>query len=120
MWARVVEIMLGFWLMASPFILRFAERETGNLLNDLFCGLIVMTLGFLSFWDKTGWAHFLTIAVALWLIGFGYVAGHPAPPAAQNQILVGILLGMFAVIPNKTNELPASWGKFYKSTDKLN
>jgi len=109
MWARVVEIMLGFWLMASPFIFRFG----GSPANDLLCGLLVVIFGFLSYWNRANWTHFLTLLVAAWLIVFGYLAGLPAPPSAQNQIIVGLLLGMFAIIPNKTNEMPEAWRKFY-------
>ncbi len=108
MWARVVEIMLGFWLLASPFIFR-----GGILASDLLYGLLVIVFSFLSYWNRTRWAHFLTLFVALWLIILGYTAGHPAPASAQNQIIVGLLVGMFAIIPNRTNELPEAWRKFY-------
>lgn len=115
MWSRVVEIMLGFWLMASPFIFGF-----GSLINDLLCGIVIVVFGFLSFWNRTGWAHFLILLVAVWLIAFGYSTGHPAPPSAQNQIIVGLLLGMFAIIPNNANEMPDAWRMFYdeKKYDK--
>lgn len=107
--------MLGFWLMASPFIFRVSEIT--SVANDLLCGLAVTVLGFLSFWSRTSLAHFLTLIVALWLIVFGYIAGHPAPPSAQNQIVVGVLLGMFAIIPNRANEMPAAWKRFYKDNN---
>ena len=106
-------MMLGFWLLASPFVFRFAETDGSSLANDLLCGLVILVFGFLSFWNRTGWAHFLILPVAAWLIIFGYLAGHPAPPSAQNQIIVGLLLAMFAIIPNKTNEMPEAWRKFY-------
>lgn len=105
--------MLGFWLMASPLVFRFAETGGGGLANDLLCGLLVIIFGFLSFWNRTRRARFLIFIVAFWLIISGYLAGHPAPPAAQNQIVVGLLLAMFAVIPNRTNEMPEAWRKFY-------
>lgn len=113
MWARVVEIMLGFWLMASPFIFRFSATDGGSSVNELSSGLLVAICGLLSFWHRTHWAHLLILAIALWLIVSGFLAGHPAPPAAQNEIIVGILLGMLAIIPNRANELPTSWEKFY-------
>jgi hypothetical protein len=116
MWARVIEIMLGFWLLASPFIFRF--DETKNLANDLSCGLAVIVFGFLSHWRRAEWAHFLTLAVALWLVVFGFRAGYPAPPSAQNQIILGLLVGMLAVIPNRTNEIPAAWRDFYDRKSK--
>lgn len=120
MWARIVEIILGFWLVASPFIFPIAASDRASFINYLLCSAAVIGFGLLSFWDRTKWTHFLTLLVALWLIGFGYSAGYPSPPTAQNQIVVGVLLGMFAIIPNRTNEMPAAWRKFYeeKNYDK--
>ena len=109
MWARLIEILLGLWLMASPFVF----RSGGSLTNDVLCGLSVVILGFLSFWNRTAQAHYLSLLVAGWLIGFGYLAGYPAPVSAQNHIIAGLLLGMFAIIPNDVNELPAAWRRFY-------
>ena len=102
--------MLAFWLMASPFIFK---SGSAGLANDLFLGLLIAIFCFLSFWNRTGWAHFLTLAAALWLMVFGYAAGHPAPPEAQNRIIVGLLLAMFAIIPNHIDEIPRSWQRFY-------
>lgn len=113
MWARVVEIMAGFWLLMSLFVFSSGEIGNSGLANYLLCGLLVIVFGFLSYWKRTRRAHFLTLIVALWLIISGYLTGHPAPPSAQNQIIVGILLGMFAIIPNRANEMPEAWQKFY-------
>jgi hypothetical protein len=113
MWSRVIEIMLGFWLLASPFIFGFAEYETKVLASDLLCGLLVIVSGFLSYLNRTKQTHFLTLIIAFGLIIFGYSAGYPAPPPAQNHIIVGLLLAMFAIIPSRTNELPEAWRKFY-------
>lgn len=117
MWARVVEIALGFWLMMSRFVFRHEAPESSFLTNDLICGFIVITLGFMSFWHKTGWAHFLTAAVAVWLIVYGYLLGYPSPPNAQNQIVTGLLLLVFAIIPNDIDEMPDSWQNFYAEND---
>lgn len=105
--------MLGFWLIMSRFVFRHDAAEGWFLTNDLLSGFAVMILGFLSFWQKTYWAHFLILAVALWLIVYGYLTGYPSPPAAQNQIVTGLLLAMLAIIPNDIDELPESWKKFY-------
>ncbi len=101
--------MLGLWLMASPFIF----RSSGSMVNEMLCGSLVLIFGFLSFWNRTRWAHFMILIVGLWLVISGYAAGHPAPPQSQNEIIVGLVLGMFAIIPNRANEIPAAWRKFY-------
>lgn len=113
MWARVVEIMFGFWLIVSRFVFRHDAAEGSFLTNDLLCGFAVMILGFASFWQKTWWAHFLILLVALWLIIYGYSMGYPSPPTAQNQIVTGLLLAVFAIIPNDIDEVPDAWKKFY-------
>lgn len=112
MWARVIEIMLGCWLAVSPFVFRHAADEKVLWLNDLFSALAVIILALISFWPPLRYAHVAIVLVALWLIGVGFWASSaPAPPALQNDILVGLLLLMFAIIPNQANLPPPAWRK---------
>lgn len=113
MWPRVVELMLGVWLAISPFIFRHAPEDLFLWVNDLSCGLLVITCSCLSFWEPARHARFTTLVAALWLVSSAYVSGgHPAPPASQNELLVGLLLAMFAIIPNEAGEPPRSWRRF--------
>jgi hypothetical protein len=112
MWARVVEVTIGCWLAMSPFIFRHPADERALWANDLLCAFGVVALALLSFWRPLQYAHFAIIAVAFWLIGFGYLhRPHPAPPALQNDVLVGWVLVMFAIIPNDANLPPRPWRK---------
>ena len=111
MWSRVVEIMLGCWLLISPFIFQHESGQVALWANDLGCGTAVILFALFSYWHPTRHAHVATMAVALWLIGFAYWHGFgSAPPASQNHVILGMLLGMFAVIPNEaTRPAPAAW-----------
>jgi hypothetical protein len=114
MWARVVEVMLGCWLAVSPFIFRHAADERWLWANDFASAFAVVTLALLSFWRPLRHAHLAIGAVGLWLMGFGYFASpHPLAPALQNDLLVGLLLAMFAIIPNEANRPPQAWREFY-------
>jgi 4-amino-4-deoxy-L-arabinose transferase-like glycosyltransferase len=113
MWPRIIEIVLACWLMASPFIFRLSADET-SLAGWFLAGLGVMVLSFFSYWDRTHRAYLLNLVIAGGLIVSGYVAGHPASPSAQNQIVVGLLLAMFAIIPNGADEIPRAWKVFYE------
>ena len=109
MWPRVVELMLGLWLLASPFI--FQHGDAGALWkNDLACGFLVITFSCMSFAKKLRRAHLATLGLGLWLASFGYFyAPHPLPGAAQNAIVVGLLLVMIGVVPSEASTPPRGW-----------
>ena len=110
MWARVCELMLGVWLMLSPFIFRGTDELEQLFWIHLGAGAAVVIFSLLSFWRPAGWAHFLTAALAVGLGTFAYFAfDRPGPPAAQNAIAVALLLMMFAIVPNEATLPPESW-----------
>jgi hypothetical protein len=119
MWARVVEVMLGCWLAISPFIFRHSVDERWLWVNDLGSAFAVVMFSLLSFWRPLRHAHWGIAVVGLWLMGFGYFASpHPLPAALQNDLLVGLLLVMFAIIPNEASLPPRRWREFYEQSDK--
>jgi hypothetical protein len=101
--------MLGLWLIVSPFIFRHGPDDSGHWTMDLATGFAVMVLSFLSYSKRYGYAHFITLLVGLFLIGFGYAFSHPRPPAAQNEIVIGLLLAMMAIIPNGADLPPEDY-----------
>lgn len=113
MWARVVEVMLGCWLAISPFIFNHPVEKSAWWMNDLSCGFAVNVLALLSSWHPMRYAHLALVLVALWLIGFGYLAApYPTPPALQNDLILGLLVLMFAIIPNDASHPPQKWRDF--------
>lgn len=114
MWARVVEIILGCWLILSPFIFGHSGDQKALWLNDILSGLTVVAMAAASFSRTLRHTHLAICGIALWLMGFGYLAsGYPAPPALQNDLLVGLLLLMFAIIPNEAFLPPRPWQNLF-------
>ena len=110
MWPRVVEVMLGAWLVISPFVFRGTADLERYTVNFVVSGSVVTVASLLAFWRPAGWARFVTLLAALWLTGHGYFAAvRPGPPAAQNEIVIGLLLLIFAILPNETNRPPVPW-----------
>lgn len=113
MWARVIEVMLGCWLAMSPFIFRHPAEDKVLWSNDLISATAVIVLSVVSFWPPLRFAHVANSAIALWLIAFGFWASpYPTPPALQNDIAVGLLLLMFAIVPNEAARPPRPWRDF--------
>jgi hypothetical protein len=115
MWPRVVEAMLGLWLMASPFIFRQPAESGGFPWFDVLCGLAILVLSLASFSEWFGWAHLLTVAVGCSLMGLNYFSATPQAGPAQNQMVVGLLLAMLAIIPNDASLPPHGWRARWES-----
>jgi len=119
MWARVVEVMLGCWLAVSPFVFRHSSEDRVLWFNDLFSALGIIVLALVSFWPPMQFAHVANFAIGLWLIAFGFLASpYPTPPALQNDIVVGLLLLMLAIIPNHATRPPQPWHDFLVTPSK--
>lgn len=112
MWPRVVELMLGVWLVISPFVFRGTPELDRYVANDIACGTLVIVASLFCFWHPARRAHLVTLAISVWLAGYGYFsAPRPGPPAAQNEIIVGLLLLLFAILPSEATRPPESWRK---------
>ena len=109
MWARVVEVMLGCWLAVSPFVFRHGADDRLLWFSDLLSAFVVVVLALVSFWPPLRFAHLAIAAVGLWLIALGFLAPYPTAPAFQNDIVVGLLLLIFAIVPNEANQPPKPW-----------
>lgn len=110
MWPRVIEGMLGCWMLVTPFVFRGTPSLDDYATIALISGGLLILTSLLSFWHRTSFARFGTLAVAFWLAGHGYLsAPRPGPPGAQNELTIGVLLLLFAVLPNETNRPPEAW-----------
>lgn len=118
MWARVVEAMIGCWLAMSPFIFAHPADREALWINDLACAFAVVVLALASYARSFRQAHLGILAVGLWLTGFGYffAAGTPQP-ALQNDLVVGLLLLMVAIIPNYASLPPRGWMEYFEQAE---
>ena len=109
MWPRVVEVMLGAWLVITPIVFRGTESIPAYTTNAVVSGTIVIVASTMAFWHRTGWMRFVTLATACWLAGHGYFSAvRPGPPAAQNELTLGLVLLLFAILPNDVNRPPST------------
>jgi hypothetical protein len=109
-WARVVEFMFGCWLAISPFVFAHALDQSALWATDWIAGALVITFALLSYWHPTRHAHLLTAVVACGLVLLGRFSSAEAPsPAQQNQIVVGLTLVMFVIVPNQASLPPTAW-----------
>lgn len=110
MWPRVVELMLACWLLMTPLVFRGTPALGEYAPSTVVSGAIIAVTALLSLAPSLRSARFATLAVAVWLAAHGYFfALRPGPPAAQNELVVGLILMLFGVLPNHINQPPLPW-----------
>lgn len=112
MWPRLVEGALGVWLLVSPWVLGTPEaallRAGGIDLIPVAGGLALVGLTLAAFRFRNARLGVLVVGVAL--IAFNWLAyPRPGPASAQNGIAVGLLVCLFAIIPNDADRPPVGW-----------
>jgi uncharacterized membrane protein/predicted RNA-binding Zn-ribbon protein involved in translation (DUF1610 family) len=122
LWPHFFNLMLGFWLLTSPFTLGYmsdfapdanqlrvmVERglpsfELRNLLmtwSDVISGILVIVFSALSAdaWRRNPWAQWANAFVGLWLLFAPLVFWTPLPEAYANGTLVGMLVIALSVL----------------------
>jgi hypothetical protein len=109
MWGRWCELLLGLWLLASPWVVPYGEMGTAS---TLLAGVATLLLAGISFYPRWHQAHLALLAVAAWLTLHGWLLtrGEGAdPPGAQNEIIVGLLIATFAIVPSAAMDPPPGW-----------
>lgn len=107
MWPRVSELVVAAWLVVASFAFAVPGALDATLV-PLASGVGVVV----AFLASRRWrrAHLGTLVVALVLIGWGWARfPRPGPAAAQNAILSGLMLGLFAIVPNEAMDPPVAW-----------
>lgn len=112
MWPRIVEMMLGLWLVLSPLIFRLGPGDAALRVVDLACGAAVAVLSLVA--TRVRFLRLAILMIGVGLIGYGYVAGwHPSPPGYKNLIFIGGLVSVLSLIPTDCLEPTRSWREYY-------
>lgn len=120
LWAHYLNILLGAWLLTSPFVLgAFDTREFGTLVmqvtaerglappalrmtwlgwSDMASGSLIMGFATLSLSRRFSWAQWGNACVGLWLLFAPLVFWAPSPAVYNNDVIVGGFLIAFAIL----------------------
>lgn len=95
-WRDFTNIILGFWLIASPFT--FGYRDAAMVWNDVASGVAIVTLGVLTLWPRFDLARWGLCATGIWLLFAPLLFWATDAAAYANDTLVGALVIAFSVL----------------------
>lgn len=95
MWAPIINILLGLWLMFSPALLQF-EKAASN--NNYIVGPLVLTFAIITLWELNRSARYFNIVAGVWLVVSPFIIGFQSPTTTWITILSGALITGFSFV----------------------
>ena len=115
MWPRIAEILIGAWLAVSPWLLTKGAVPS-QMAIDVIAGLLFVLFAIIELTTSYRSAHFLSILVALVLTAWGWFHVESIPfSLPQHDILVGLTILVFAIIPTGISTPPEGWQQIDRS-----
>jgi len=100
MWARIISVVLGIWLMAAPAVLDFPGPAR---INDRIVGPLVVSFAIIAYWEVTRSLRWVQLVLGFWLLVAPWVLGYELV-ATLNSMIVGLLLMALAAVPGTVKQ----------------
>lgn len=98
MWQKWVSGIFGLWFVASAFI--FAGNRTGDLTNDLICGIVLLVLGLWGAAVRRVWQNWLIGLMGLWMIVAGFWFPSSYGGNVANNLIAGLIVALAGFWPS--------------------
>jgi hypothetical protein len=95
MWAAIINILLGLWLMFSPGLLQFEKAASDN---NYIVGPLVLTFAITALWELNRSVRFFNMAAGVWLAVSPFVLGFQSQTAIWTTVLSGVLITVFSFV----------------------
>lgn len=100
MWARLLAVAAGLWLMAAPAVLSYGDPAAAN---DRIVGPIAAAFAFVAIWGVTRSLRWVQLPLGVWLVVAPLVLGYPGD-AAVSSVAAGVVLAATAFVGRSASE----------------
>ena len=114
MWARIINMLLGIWLMASPAVLGYGEPARSH---DRIVGPVLAACACVAIWEVTRSLRWVNLPAGLWLLAAPWVLSYGAADATANSMIVGGIVALLALHHGKTtHRFGGGWSVLWRRT----
>lgn len=98
-WRAILGLLLGIWLIASPFVLGFAEAEPAGMWTALLAGITLCALSLIELDAADPLVYWLALALGAFLVAAPFVLGFNDHVAALvSSIVVALAVAALAFL----------------------
>ncbi len=101
MWAKIISILLGVWLIVSPDIFAMSKQGTNN---NYIVGPLVITFAVIALWEINRNVIKANYLVAAWIFISPLFVDYNSNIGLVSNFVAAILIILLARVPSKTTQ----------------
>jgi hypothetical protein len=112
MWARIMTLLLGVWLMVAPDLFNFGKTISTN---GHIIGPLLVTFSIIAMSESTRNVRMLNLPLGAWLLFAPWMFAYDTPAALISDYTVGVLTLILSLVKLKrTKEFGGGWSSLWK------
>ncbi|WP_338875107.1 vitamin K epoxide reductase family protein [Spirosoma sp. SC4-14] len=112
-WTLTVSMLLGIWLVFSPYVVGVPIQTAAASLNHL-CGALVVVVSVISMGEVLRIGRYLNVMLGVAIAGGIWFAGNAPIALSINDLVAGLLIVALAIPRGLITEQYGSWDKYVK------
>ncbi|HEY7902896.1 MAG TPA: SPW repeat protein [Casimicrobiaceae bacterium] len=97
-WQDWVTLVVGVWLLFSPWLLGFYTAIPAASWNFFMAGFAFAIFAAVGLNLRTAWEEWVNMALGIWMIASPWVLGYRGTIAARDDaVIVGLVVAVMAV-----------------------
>jgi len=98
MWARILNTVLGLWLMIAPALFQYSGAAADN---GHIAGPVIITFAVIAYWEATRGTRKWNYPIGIWLLLAPWILGYDNSVAIISDMTTGALVLIFASVKGK-------------------
>ena len=108
-WQDPVNLILGLWLLISPWALKYQAEQTPTW-NAVIVGILIGAVAIYAMFQVMAWEEWVNIALGVWLIIAPWLLGFTeSVNAMRNALLTGAVVAVLALWALATDKDIGGW-----------
>ena len=100
MWAQIINIIAGLWVMIAPQLLSYGDNATDN---GHITGPLIVTFAITALWDVNRQARWFNIPIGTWLLFAPWILDYNQTPAIVSDMLSGMVVILCSLMKGRIN-----------------
>ena len=98
MWAAIMNVVMGLWMMITPALFDFEKRTADN---HYIVGPLVITFAITAIWEVNRSTRYFNLVAGLWLAASPFLLSFQQQEVIWINLITGIIIALLSLVRGK-------------------